>query len=61
MESWSDTVTNNALMVSIIAEHIHNDIYLLKLEQKYGSELLDDNIRLDTILEDYQGRNQDGS
>lgn len=50
-ESWFGTVTNNALMVSIIAEHIHNDIYLLKLKQRYGSEFLDSSIKLDTMLE----------
>lgn len=37
-ESWLGTVTNNALMISIICEHIHHDIYLLKLENKYGTK-----------------------
>lgn len=31
------TFTNNDLLVDIIAEHIHNDIYLLKLEDKHGN------------------------
>lgn len=50
-ETWFGTVTNNPLMVSIIAEHIHNDIYLLKLKQKYGNDLINDSIRLNTMLE----------
>lgn len=48
---WFGTITNNALMVSIMAEHIHNDIYLLKLKQKYCGKLIDDSIRLNTMLE----------
>ncbi|HEX3039829.1 MAG TPA: hypothetical protein VHP54_06000 [Caproiciproducens sp.] len=50
-DNWFATVTNNTLMVSIIAEHIHNDIYLLKLKEKYGSNLIDDTIKIDTMLE----------
>lgn len=50
-EVWFGTITNNALMVSIISEHIHNDIYLLKLKQKNGKELIDDKIKLNTMLE----------
>ena len=36
---WLGTVTNNKLMISVISEHIHNDIYLLKLRNKYGREI----------------------
>lgn len=36
---WSATLTKNQLMVSIISEHIHHDIYLLKLDQKYKKDL----------------------
>jgi sugar-specific transcriptional regulator TrmB len=50
-DNWFGTVTNNTLMVSIIAEHIHNDIYLLKLKEKYGSNLIDDTIKINTLLE----------
>ncbi|OPJ58561.1 TrmB family transcriptional regulator [Clostridium oryzae] len=50
-DNWFGTITNNALMVSIMAEHIHNDIYLLKLKQKYGKNIMDDKILLDTMLE----------
>lgn len=48
---WFGTVTNNALMVSIITEHIHNDIYLLRLKNKYGNEIIDENIRLHSMFE----------
>ena len=37
--SWSGTVTNNELMKSIVKEHIHNDIYMLKIRQLYGREI----------------------
>lgn len=50
-EEWVGTLTNNTLMVSIIAEHIHNDIYLLKLKQKYSTNLIDKEIKLNTMLE----------
>ncbi len=36
---WTATLTKNDLMVSIITEHIHHDIYLNKLYQKEGSSL----------------------
>lgn len=37
--NWSGTVSNNDLMKSIIKEHIHNDIYMLKIRQLYGREI----------------------
>lgn len=37
-DAWTGMVTNNELMVSIACEHIHNDIYLLNLENKLGTE-----------------------
>lgn len=40
-KQWSATYTKNPLMVSIISEHIHHDIYLLKLEQKYKKDLFE--------------------
>lgn len=49
--NWFGTITNNRLLVSIIAEHIHHDIYLLKLKQQYGNQILDYQIKLDTMLE----------
>ena len=38
-EDWKATVTNNKLMKNIVREHIHNDIYMLKLRQIYGREM----------------------
>lgn len=46
------TVTSNALMVNIISEHIHNDIYLLKLRNKEGRNVVTDEIRINTLLEE---------
>ena len=48
--NWKGTVTNNALMKSIIKEHIHNDIYILKLRNVYGREIYD-KVYLNTSLE----------
>lgn len=52
---WFGTVTNNRLMVSIISEHIHHDIYLLRLRQFFGPDTWDrqmrEHIRLNTLLE----------
>lgn len=45
------TFTENPLLVSIISEHIHHDIYLLKLQERYGEDLIDKNIKLNSIFE----------
>ena len=47
---WTGTVSNNRLMKSIVREHIHNDIYMLKIRDIYGREIYD-KIRINTILE----------
>lgn len=48
--NWKGTITNNGLMKSIIMEHIHNDIYMLKIRDIYGKEIYD-KIHINTILE----------
>lgn len=42
LDSWKGTVTNNILSVKILSEHIHNDIYLLKLRNKLGREMYEE-------------------
>lgn len=37
--NWTGTVSNNALMKKVVREHIHNDIYMLKLRNIYGKEM----------------------
>lgn len=37
--NWSGTVSNNKLMKDVVREHIHNDIYMLKLRNIYGREI----------------------
>lgn len=37
--NWSATVTNNSLMKNVVREHIHNDIYMLKIRDLYGREI----------------------
>jgi len=38
-DEWTATLTKNDLMVQIITEHIHHDIYLQKLRHEVGSSL----------------------
>lgn len=45
------TFTQNSLMVSIISEHIHHDIYLLKLKQKYNRNLVSEDILIKSEFE----------
>jgi hypothetical protein len=50
---WAGTVTDNQLMAQITAEHIHHDIYLLKIAEKIGKDLLQDNadVLLGSLIE----------
>ncbi|MBD5554694.1 MAG: HTH domain-containing protein [Roseburia sp.] len=50
-QEWSGTVSNNVLFIKILSEHIHNDIYLLKLRDRYGKEIYDSNLYLKTAFE----------
>jgi len=50
-ELWKGTESNEKLLVKLMAEHIHNDIYLLKIRDKYGKEIYDDYLKIDTIFE----------
>lgn len=45
------TFTENTLLASVISEHIHNDIYLLKLRKRTGKDIIDNDIKLGTMLE----------
>lgn len=49
--TWLGTITNNALLTSIVSEHIHHDIYILRLEYKYNKKVIDESILLGTLLE----------
>ncbi|MCI5655969.1 MAG: hypothetical protein MR300_05950 [Ruminococcus sp.] len=49
---WLASITNNPLLVEIITEHIHNDIYLLKLRNEYGSEIYN-NLRIGSNFESH--------
>lgn len=50
-EEFLGAFTDNVLLASVVSEHIHNDIYLLKLKNKYEKNLISDDIKLKTILE----------
>lgn len=45
------TFSENKLMVSLISEHIHHDIYLYKFRKKYGDDLFEKDVLLGTIQE----------
>lgn len=45
------TFTENQFLANIISEHIHHDIYLLKLKEREGKELIDQDILIDSLLE----------
>lgn len=51
-EDWKAVVTDNKLMVKIISEHIHNDIYLLNIRNRYGQEIYEDYLHIHTAFED---------
>ncbi|MBU3104687.1 TrmB family transcriptional regulator [Clostridium gasigenes] len=50
-EEFLGAFTDNILLASVVSEHIHNDIYLLKLRNKYEENLINDDIKLNTMLE----------
>jgi HTH-type transcriptional regulator, sugar sensing transcriptional regulator len=39
LNTWTGTLTKNQLMVSIITEHIHHDIYLLRLKNEMKTSI----------------------
>lgn len=45
------TFTENPLLVAIVSEHIHLDIYLLKLQEKYQDSRFFDGIVINSLLE----------
>lgn len=51
-ETWKGMVSNNILFIDMLSEHIHNDIYLLKLKKKYGKEIYEDGLFLHTDFEE---------
>lgn len=41
-DGWRGTRTNNSLLVKVVCEHIHNDIYLLLIRQKFGRNVYEE-------------------
>lgn len=48
--SFTGTYSENKLLVNIVAEHIHNDIYIMKLERNFSGDFWKD-INLHTMQE----------
>ncbi|WP_105617684.1 TrmB family transcriptional regulator [Vallitalea okinawensis] len=57
-QQFLGTFTDNKLLASIVAEHIHHDIYLLKLNKIYGKEVVDQSVLLNTLLEQENCHNE---
>lgn len=49
---WYAVVTNNKLMIKIASEHIHNDIYLLKLRGTFADKKFPPDTYIHTAFED---------
>jgi predicted transcriptional regulator len=43
--------SDNRLMVNVVLEHIHFDIYLLKLRARHGEQLIDGDIQIGSLME----------
>lgn len=50
-DKFLGTFSDNELLASIISEHIHHDIYIYKLEQKYKMDLVQEDILINSIHE----------
>ena len=50
-EEFFGTFSRNRLLVRLVAEHIHHDIYLLRLRGKMGADPVSPDILLGTKLE----------
>jgi hypothetical protein len=44
-------MSDNRLMVNLITEHIHFDIYLQRLKKVHGKDLIDSSIQIGTLME----------
>lgn len=58
-DTWFATITNNRLMISIVSEHIHNDIYLLKLRDKYGKDIYNEELYINSKFENKSKNNKE--
>lgn len=56
-QEMTGTFTENEFLANIVSEHIHHDIYLLKLKQREGKELIDEKILIGSLLEK-RGKNK---
>lgn len=54
-EQFIGMFTENKLLTHVITEHIHFDIYILRLFQKYGTDFIDKGILLGTLMENGEG------
>ena len=48
---WAGSFSENALLSKIVSEHIHHDIYLLKLREKHGDNLISRSMKLGSLME----------
>lgn len=50
-KAYTGIKSTNRLMVNIVLEHIHHDIYLQKLKTKYNKEIITPDIQIGSIME----------
>jgi hypothetical protein len=43
--------SDNRLMINLVTEHIHFDIYLQRLKKVHGKDLIDSSIQIGTLME----------
>lgn len=53
--------SDNRLVVNLVTEHIHFDIYLQRLKKQHGKDLIDSSIQIGTLMEKgvYYGENSE--
>lgn len=44
-------MSDNRLVVNLVTEHIHFDIYLQRLKKQYGKDLIDSSVQIGTLME----------
>jgi len=57
-ENFLGTFSFNELLVDVVSEHIHNDIYITELEKKYGKNILE-SVKLNTKKENICNKRRD--
>lgn len=52
-DSYKGIWTSHKLLVTLASEHIHLDMYLMRLRKKMGRDPIEDDIRLGSLMEEF--------